>query len=334
MGKGAVLSGLLHLAVVLLAVFGLPWLYDTNEVLQATPVSVISEAQFAELQSNRPPAQQKKPEQPKEQEIPPAPPAPEVAQPQPEPEEPPPPEPAPAAEPAPQPQPPPEPPQQAEQQQPVVQPEPPPEPPQQVVTPEPPPQPKPEPVPPPEPQVAEAQPKPVPPKKPNSPKKKDEPKKKEDTKQKEKPKDEQVASDDFLKDIEKKLKKNQKKSQPQQQQQQAALPDDNYDGPPLSEGEKDMIREQVRANWITDGGMQGLEDMIVVLNVQMNPDGSVVSADVDRSSSNGYPSWPIFAESCRRAVLKSSPLRMPPEKPYAAWRIMKLRFSARDLLGQ
>jgi hypothetical protein len=234
----------------------------------------------------------------------------------------------------PQPQPPPEPPQQAEQQQPVVQPETPPEPPQQVVTPEPPPQPKPEPVPPPEPQVAEAQRKPVPPKKPNPPKKKDEPKKKEDTKQKEKPKDEQVASDDFLKDIEKKLKKNQKKSQPQQQQQQAALPDDNYDGPPLSEGEKDMIREQVRANWITDGGMQGLEDMIVVLNVQMNPDGSVVSADVDRSSSNGYPSWPIFAESCRRAVLKSSPLRMPPEKPYAAWRIMKLRFSARDLLGQ
>jgi hypothetical protein len=95
-----------------------------------------------------------------------------------------------------------------------------------------------------------------------------------------------------------------------------------------------MIREQVRANWITDRGMQGLEDMVVVLNVQMNPDGSVVSADPDRSSSNGYPNWQIFAESCQRAVLKSSPLRMPPEKPYGSWRVMKLRFSARDLLGQ
>src|SRR5262249_60724220 len=103
MGKSAVLSGLLHLAVVLLAVFGLPWLYDTNEVLQATPVSVISEGQFAALQSKTPPAQKKKQEQPKDQEIPPAPPAPEVAQPEPEPEEPPPPEPAPQPEP-PQPQ--------------------------------------------------------------------------------------------------------------------------------------------------------------------------------------------------------------------------------------
>jgi len=313
MGKGAILSGLLHLAVVLLAVFGLPWLYDTNEVLQATPVSVISEAQFADLKNQKPPAQQKKKqEQPKEQEIPPAPPAPDVAPPEPEPEELAPPEPAPP--------------------EPVAEPEPPPEPPQQqVVAPEPQPEPKPQPVPPPEPQVAEAQPKPVPPKKPDPPKKKEDPKKK---KEKDKPKQEQVATDDtsFLKDIEKKLKKNQKKSQPTQQQ--AALPQDNYDGPPLSEGEKDMIREQVRANWFTDYGMQGLEDMIVVLNVQMNPDGSVVSADIDRSSSNGYPTWPIFAESCQRAVLKSSPLRMPPEKPYAAWRVMKLRFSARDLLGQ
>lgn len=331
MGKGAVFSGLLHLAVVLLAVFGLPWLYDTNEVLQATPVSVISEAQFRELKNQKPPAQQKKQEQPKEQEIPPAPPAPDVAQPEPEPE--PPPEPEPAQEPVVQPEPPPEPQQQAEQQQPVVQPEPPPEPPQQVVAPEPPPQPKPQPVTPPEPQVAEAQPKPVPPKKPNPPKKKDEPKKKQDTKQKDKPKEEQVAADDtsFLKDIEKKLKKNQKKSQ--QPQQQAALPQENYDGPPLSEGEKDMIRQQVQGNWIIEIGMQGLADMTVEVKVRMNPDGSVQSAKADPNSSNGHPNWPIFARSCENAVLKSSPLRMPPDKPYAAWATMTLVFNAREMLG-
>jgi len=311
MGKGAVLSGLLHLAAVLLTVFGLPWLYDTNEVLQATPVSVISEARFAELKNQKPPAQQKKPEQQKEQEIPPAPKAPDVAQPEPEPEEPAPPEPAPP--------------------EPVAEPEPPPEPPQQqVVAPEPQPEPKPQPVPPPEPQVAEAQPKPVPPKKPDPPKKKQDPKKK---KEKDKPKQEQVAADDtsFLKDIEKKLKKNQKKFQPTQQQ--AALPRDNYDGPPLSEGEKDIIRQQIKQNWIIDIGMQGLEDMTVEVNVRMNPDGSVQSATVDQSSSNGHPNWPIYAESCQRAVLKSSPLRMPPDKPYEAWATMTLVFNARDMLG-
>ncbi|HUL10407.1 MAG TPA: hypothetical protein VLV76_29030, partial [Candidatus Acidoferrum sp.] len=87
MGKGAVLSGFLHLAVLLLAVFGLPWLSNTEEVLQATPVTTISAEQFAELQSKTPPAE-KKQDKPKDQEIPPAPPAPEVAQPQPEAEEP------------------------------------------------------------------------------------------------------------------------------------------------------------------------------------------------------------------------------------------------------
>ena len=332
MGKSAVLSGLLHLAVVLLAVFGLPWLRETNEVLQATPVSVISEAQFAELKNQKPPAQQKKkPEPPKDQAIPPAPKAPDVAQPEPEPDEPAPPEPAPAPEPVAQPEPPPEPPQ-AEQQQPAVQSEPPPEPPQQqVVAPEPQPEPKPQPVPPPEPQVAEAQPKPVPPKKPDSPKKKEDPKKNE----KDKPKEDQVAADDtssFLKDIEKKLKKNQKKSQPQVQQQ-AALPQDNYDGPPISEGEKDMIRQQVQGNWIIDIGMQGLADMTVEVKVRMNPDGSVQSAKADPNSSNGHPNWPIFAHSCENAVLKSSPLRMPPDKPYQAWSTMTLVFNAREMLG-
>jgi hypothetical protein len=34
----------------------------------------------------------------------------------------------------------------------------------------------------------------------------------------------------------------------------------------------------------------------------------------------------IFAETCRRAVYKSSPLRMPPEKPYEAWKEMTLVF--------
>ena len=328
MGKGAVLSGLLHLTVVLLAVFGLPWLYDTNEVLQLTPVSVISEAQFAELKNQKPPAQQKKPDQPKDKEIPPAPKAPDVAQPEPEPEPPPEPEPQQAAEPPPQPQPAPEPPPQAEPQQPAVQPEPPPEPPQQVVTPEPPPQPKPEPVQPPEPQVAEAQPKPVPPKKPTPPKKKDEPKKKKDE-----PKERSL--DDIIGGLVNKDKDKDRKKKPAQQQaeQQAALPQDSYDGPPVSEGEKDAIRQQIKGNWIIDIGMQGLEEMTVEVKVRMNPDGSVVSAKADPNSSNGHPNWPIYARSCENAVLKSSPLRMPPDKPYQAWATMTLVFNAREMLG-
>ena len=320
MGKGAVLSGLLHLAVVLLAVFGLPWLYDTNEVLQATPVSVISEAQFRELKNQKPPAQQKKQEQPKEQEIPPAPPAPDVAQPEPEPEEPVPPEPA--VEPAPQP----EPPQQAEQQQPVVLPEPPPEPPQQVVTPEPPPQPKPEPVPPPEPQVAEAQPKPVPPKKPTPPKKqtKEEPKKK---KEKEKPKDKQVAEDgsSWLKNLDEKLKKK-KAAQPQPDEtQSAAIEPDPGIPQRLPFGEEDAIRQQIIPNWNYNPGLPGIEKMSVELIITMNPDGSVRKVDYAKPL-GGDPNYRAFAESAMRAVYLSSPLKMPPNRPYGIWQRIHMGF--------
>jgi hypothetical protein len=101
----------------------------------------------------------------------------------------------------------------------------------------------------------------------------------------------------------------------------------------MSEGEKDIIRQQIKQNWIIDIGMQGLEDMTVEVRVRMNPDGSVQAAKADLSSSNGHPNWPIYARSCENAVLKSSPLRMPPEKPYPAWATMTLVFNARDMLG-
>ena len=179
-----------------------------------------------------------------------------------------------------------------------------------------------------EPKVAEAQPKPLPPQKPKPPKKQDPPKK-------DKPKDE-TAEDDtasFLQNVENKLKKNQAAAQKQQKtaaspaaQQEANLPQQDYNGPPLSEGEKDMIKEQIENNALVDPGMPGLQDAIVEVKVVVNPDGTVQSANYDPNKSNGQPNWTIFAESCRRAVFKSSPLRMPPEKPYEAWKEMTLVF--------
>jgi outer membrane biosynthesis protein TonB len=324
MGKGAVLSGFLHLAVLLLAVFGLPWLSNTEEVLQATPVTTISAEQFAELQSKTPPAE-KKQDKPKDQEIPPAPPAPEVAQPQPEPEEP---APPPAVEPAP---PAPEPPQQqAEQQpQPEAQPEPPqpPQPEQQVIAPQPE-QPKPEPVPAEEPKVAEAQPKPVPPKKPTPPKKKDEPKKKEEqAKPKDKPKEEQVADDSssWLKNLDKKLKQKQE-TQPKPAQQAEAEPDSGIPQR-LPFGEEDAIRRQIEPHWNYNPGLPGIEKMKVVVIVTMNPDGTVQKVDFeDPQAVYGDPNFRAFAESAARAVLLTGHLKMPPNRPYDVWRRIFMDF--------
>lgn len=102
----------------------------------------------------------------------------------------------------------------------------------------------------------------------------------------------------------------------------------------LAEGEKDLVREQVEDNFVLDAGMSGLESFIVIVVVDMKPDGTVVSARVDPSTQNSNPNWQLFAESCRRAVLRSSPLRMPVSKPYEAWKQMKFRFSGRELRGR
>jgi outer membrane biosynthesis protein TonB len=331
MSSGAIFSGLLHLAIILIVVFGLPWWYEPTEILEATPVTVVSADQLAQLQKSQRQPAQKQPA-PKDTTIPQAPKAPALPEPEPEPE------PAPAPEPQPKTQPEPAPtveaPPEPQPEPPAPEPEPAPQPDQTeqeavIAPPEPTPEPPPEPVIPQQPQVAEAQPKPLPPQKPKPPKKKE-----VKEKPKEKPKEEQAAEPDFASALIDKLSKKSKKqaSQPEQTQE-AALPPADYDGPPITEGEKDMIRQQVEGNWIVDVGMPGLEEMTVEINVQMNPDGTVQSAKVDPGGNNGNPNWTIFAESCRRAVLKSSPLRMPPEKPYPAWAKMTLVFNAKQMLG-
>lgn len=103
--------------------------------------------------------------------------------------------------------------------------------------------------------------------------------------------------------------------------------------PSLSEREKDLVRNQVAAHWAIDPGMEGLEEMVARITVEMNPDGSVQSAEIDPNTNNGHPNWPQFANACLRAVLKSSPLQMR-DKPYEAWKQITLIFTARDLLHQ
>jgi hypothetical protein len=100
---------------------------------------------------------------------------------------------------------------------------------------------------------------------------------------------------------------------------------------PLSPSEQNTVRRQVEKNWKVDPGMQGLEEMLVAIIVEMNPDGSVQSARIDPASIRDDPNWKLFAEDCLRAVLKASPLKMPPAKPYAAWKTMTFVFSGREM---
>jgi hypothetical protein len=98
------------------------------------------------------------------------------------------------------------------------------------------------------------------------------------------------------------------------------------------ERDKDAVRRQVEDHLRIDPGMAGLEDFIVEIDVVMNPDGSVQSAKIDSARDNSHPNWKLFAQECLRAVLGASPLKMPPDKPYEAWKTITLVFHAREML--
>jgi hypothetical protein len=100
-----------------------------------------------------------------------------------------------------------------------------------------------------------------------------------------------------------------------------------------TEQDKDSIRQQIARNWVVDVGIPGLENMEARLDIELNPDGSVRSATIDPTHEFGDPNWAKFAESCRRAVLKSSPLQMPSNIPYEEWKQMTLTFSGRAMFS-
>src|SRR5262249_21204064 len=98
----------------------------------------------------------------------------------------------------------------------------------------------------------------------------------------------------------------------------------------VTEAERDSARRQIQQNWLVDPGLPGLKNMVAVVVVELNPEGTVQSATIEPSADSDNPDWQTFAESCRRAVYRSSPLRMPPGKPYAAWKRLTLTFNAKE----
>lgn len=352
MRAGAFISGLMHLVIVLLIIFGLPHIFEPEVYSQPIPVTVVSaDALRTTAPLVQPKAVEKKPEPPKPAEArpqPPPPPAPSVTEsevpPQPQPEAvapAPPPEPTPPP-PEPEPVPPLPPPRIVQEPEPVPEPEPPPQPaPEPEPAPPPkaeptPPQPQPEPVQPePEPQQLAmtsppepeqpppAEPRIVPAKKPQAPKK--------PIKQPEP----EVDFASVLKNVEKLKQQPDTSPEPPtpaetRQSQQQAFADPSQQ---LSASEIDAIRQQVQRCWNVDVGMRGIEKFVAEIRVQVNPDGTVHRADIDYGSASSDPNWGIFAESARRAVLVCRQLRVPASRPYSAWQNITLVFNAREMLG-
>ncbi|MDQ0313963.1 TonB C-terminal domain-containing protein [Amorphus orientalis] len=93
--------------------------------------------------------------------------------------------------------------------------------------------------------------------------------------------------------------------------------------------ELDALRSQIQQCWNPPIGARGADDLLVRVEMRLNPDGSVVgSPEVLNSSAN--PFFQAAADSARRAVLRCQPYNLPAEK-YETWRQVRVTFDPRDL---
>lgn len=301
MRTGFLLSGVLHLVLIVLAVLGLPrWTEPEPWEEERTTIDFVIEV--AEQRSVPPetpeaPAEEAKVEPPPPAEPPPPeplvakapepmPPLREVAKVEPEPPLPPKPKPAQAPKPPPKPEPP------------------------KVATPAPPPVPTPK-----------AKPKPPPKPKPKVEEKKPEPPK----------------PDDFVSRMRKAVARHEVPAPPPQMAR-AGVPGTRLQdfGNRLTMSEEDAVREHIRRCWIEPAGARNVQDMEVRIVGSVGRDGVVQKVDVverDKIRMREDPFFRTLAESAMRAFLKCPRLPLPPDK-YESWKTFDIRFNTRDILGQ
>jgi hypothetical protein len=97
----------------------------------------------------------------------------------------------------------------------------------------------------------------------------------------------------------------------------SAAKSETFSSVPLTASEEGDIRKQIERNWnLGDlAGSASLADMVVELRAKLLPDGTVTEVNILNDQA-GNPDFPRVADSARRAVMISSPLKLPPGKTY------------------
>jgi hypothetical protein len=101
----------------------------------------------------------------------------------------------------------------------------------------------------------------------------------------------------------------------------------------LSVGEIDALMRQIGGCWTLPAGVDGIEDMVVRLRIQVRPDRTVQVVTIeDQARLNQDSIFRAVAESARRAVDRCSPLNLPADK-YALWRDIVMNFYPEYAIG-
>ncbi len=105
---------------------------------------------------------------------------------------------------------------------------------------------------------------------------------------------------------------------------------------PLTMSELDAIRLQIQRCWSVPAGARDAENLIVKIRILLKPDGTLLGdpeiVDRVRMARPGEENFRAAAESAYRAVKLCAPLKNLPPKKYDLWRDIELTFNPRDLL--
>jgi hypothetical protein len=98
----------------------------------------------------------------------------------------------------------------------------------------------------------------------------------------------------------------------------------------LTQSEIDALRARIQQCWNPPAGLADARDLIVVVRIRFNQDGSL-SADPTLSNSGSHPTFQVAAESALRAVRRCAPYSFMPVTKYDVWKDVEVTFDPRDM---
>jgi outer membrane biosynthesis protein TonB len=100
---------------------------------------------------------------------------------------------------------------------------------------------------------------------------------------------------------------------------------------------EDTLKNQIEQCWTRPSGVPHPEQLVVYIDLMLNPDGSVARApqltaqSAAAATTNSY--FRAAADAAMRAIYVCAPYKLPPDR-YADWRDSTVEFDPRDSAGQ
>ncbi len=91
-----------------------------------------------------------------------------------------------------------------------------------------------------------------------------------------------------------------------------------------------LMRQAVSRCWNINAGLEGIERMVVQIEVRLRPDGSLADQPKVRNPNNS-PLFRDAADSAMRALIACAPYALPPDKYEGGWEHMILSFDPKDM---